>query len=236
MGSLLDPGIRSTMKFLLAFFALFASTCSASPFVAKIHVKEGEVEYDQTEAYDPLTSDVISHVPGHIRDNITLHEVVKIENELLGLAVWRLMEKEFCHIEKMEPERDPTGMMLDAVSYEARKKVMDIAEMTTVYVHAKDKGEWNGDRESLTRDMKELCNGLPIRLVENTNISKEEFDNLLGGKDRMVQYLRGRYLPVDEDDWWPSCGGIRVRVPQMVRSGNSDPVEEGVIHRIVVSD
>ena len=76
-------------------------------------MKEGEVEYDQTEAYDPLTSDVISHVPGHIRDNITLHEVVKIENELLGLAVWRLMEKEFCQIERMEEERDPTGMMLD---------------------------------------------------------------------------------------------------------------------------
>merc|ERR1712210_15784 len=130
MGSLLDPGIRSTtMRFLLASIltVFFASTCSASPFVAKIHMKEGEVEYDQTEAYDPLTSDVISHVPGHIRDNINLHEVVKIENE-------------FCHIEKMEPERDPTGMMLDAVSYEARKKVMDIAEMTTVYVHAKDKG------------------------------------------------------------------------------------------------
>ena len=180
------------------------------------------MEYDQTEAYDPLTSDVISHVPGHIRDNITLHEVVKIENELLGLAVWRLMEKEFCHIEKMEPERDPTGMMLDAVSYEARKKVMDIAEMTTVYVHAKDMGEWNGDRESLTRDMNELCNGLPIRLVENTNISKDEFDNLLSGKDRRVPS-------------WPSCGGIRVRM-QMARSGNSDPVEEGVIHRIVVSD
>ena len=223
------------MKILLVFLTVFfASTCSASPFVAKIHMKEGEVEYDQTEAYDPLTSDVISHVPGHIRDNITLHEVVKIENELLGLAVWRLMEKEFCHIEKMEPERDPTGMMLDAVSYEARKMVKDNAKVRTVYVHAKDMGEWNGDRESLTRDMKELCIGLPIRLVENTYISKEEFDNLLSGKDRRV-------LPVDDiDDWWPSCGGIHVRGPQMpmqmVRSGNSDPVEEGVIHRTVVSD
>ena len=68
------------MRFLGAFLTVFfASTCSASPFVAKIHMEEGEVEYDQTEAYDPLTSDVISHVPGHIRDNITLHEVVKIE-------------------------------------------------------------------------------------------------------------------------------------------------------------
>ena len=132
------------------------------------------------------------------------------------------MEKEFCHIERMEQERDPTGMMLDAVSYEAKKKVMDIAEMTTVYVHAKDMGEWNGDRKSLTKDMKELCNGLPIRLVENTYISKEEFDNLLSSKDR-------REFP------FASCGGIRVRA-QMVRSGNSDPVEEGVIHRIVVSD
>jgi len=185
-------------------------------------MKEGEVEYDQTEAYDPLTSDVISHVPGHIRDNITLHEVVKIENELLGLAVWRLMEKEFCQIERMEEERDPTGMMLDAVSYEARKMAMDIAEMTTVYVKAKDMGEWNGDRESLTRDMKELCIGLPIRLVENTYISKEEFDNLLSGKDRMERP-------------WPSCGGSRRRWA-MARSGNSDSVEEGVVHRIVVSD
>jgi len=188
-------------------------------------MKEGEVEYDQTEAYDPLTSDVITHVPGHTRDNITLHEVVKIENELLGLAVWRLMEKEFCQIERMEEERDPTGMMLDAVSYEARKMAMDIAEMTTVYVKAKDMGEWNGDRESLTRDMKELCIGLPIRLVENTYISKEEFDNLLSGKDRMV-------APIG------TCGGTRVRGPQMAmaRSRNSDSVEEGVIHRIVVSD
>merc|ERR1711990_134073 len=187
MGSLLDPGKGSTMKFLLPFLAVFfASTCSASPFVAKIHLKEGEVEYDQTEAYDPLTSDVISHVPGHTRDNITLHEVVKIENELLGLAVWKLMEEDLCHIERMEPERDPTGMMLEAVSYEARKMVMDISKMTSVYVHAKDMGEWKGDRERLTKDMKELCNGLPIKLVTSANISKEEFDNFYDGKDRMA--------------------------------------------------
>merc|ERR1719348_1536009 len=227
--SLLDPGKGSTMKTLLAFLAVFfASMCSASPFVAKIHMTEGEVEYDQTEAYDPLTSDVITHVPGHTRDNITLHEVVKIENELLGLAVWKLMEEEFCYIERMELERDPTGMMLEAVSYEARKKVMDIADITTVYVHAKDMGEWNGDRERLTGDMKELCNGVPIRLVSNTNISKEEFDNLLSRKDRRV-------LPIDVDER-PSCGGIRWRGAQMLRSGSSDSVEEGIIHRIVVSD
>merc|ERR1711887_394606 len=211
---------RSTMKFLLVLLLSSACLPAPSPFVAKTHMVEGEVEYDQTEAYDPLTSDVISHVPGHSRDNTTLHEVVKIENELLGLAVWRLMEKEFCQIERMEEERDPTGMMLDAVSYEARKMAMDIAEMTTVYVKAKDMGEWNGDRESLTRDMKELCIGLPIRLVENTYISKEEFDNLLSGKDRMERP-------------WPSCGGMRMA---MARSGNSDSVEEGVVHRIVASD
>merc|ERR1719153_1000668 len=175
------------MKTLFAFLAdFFNSTGSASPFVAKIHMKEGEVEYDQTEAYDPLTSDVITHVPGHTRNNITLHEVVKIENELLGLAVWKLKEEDFCHIEKMEPERDPTGMMLEAVSYEARRMVMDNAKVRTVYVHAKDIGEWKGDRENLTMDMKELCNDLPIRLVINTYISKEEFDNLLDARERCV--------------------------------------------------
>ena len=65
---------RSTMKFLLVLLLSSACLAAPSPFVAKIHMVEGEVEYDQTEAYDPLTSDVISHVPGHSRDNITLHE------------------------------------------------------------------------------------------------------------------------------------------------------------------
>ena len=213
------------MKFLLAFLVVFvASVCSASPFIAKIHMKEGKVEYDQTEAYDPLTSDVITHVPGHTRDDITLHEMVKIENELLGLAVWRLMEKDFCYIESMEPERDPTGMMLEAVSYEAKKKVMDIADVTTVYVHAKDMGEWEGERERLTSDMNELCNGLPIRMVDNTNISKEEFDSLMSSQNRNV------FPPLG------SCGKAGRRNFQMARSASNDFVEEEIIHRIVVSN
>ena len=213
---------RSTMKFLLVLLLSSACLAAPSPFVAKIHMVEGEVEYDQTEAYDPLTSDVISHVPGHSRDNITLHEVVKIENELLGLAVWRLLEKDACNIEEIEPERDPTGMMLEAVAYDAKHKAMDIAKMRTVYVHAIDMGEWKGDRGNLTKDMQELCSGLPIRLVSNSNISKEEFEHLMNGKDRMVQ-------------GWPSCGGILSR-EFMVRSGNNESVEEEVVHRIVVSD
>merc|ERR1712215_225056 len=170
---------KNTMKYFLVL--LLASYISASPFLAKIHMVEGEVEYDQTEAYDPLTSDVISHVPGHTRDNITLHEVVKIENELLGLAVWRLMDNNFCNIEEIERERDPTGMMLEAVAYDAKHKAMDIAKMRTLYVHAIDMGEWKGDRGNLSKDMQELCSGLPIRLVSNSNISKEEFDNLTIG-------------------------------------------------------
>merc|ERR1711934_136841 len=215
MGSLQDTGKRSTMKFPLAFFALFfVSTCSGglpgggnpfrplSPFGVAIHIREGGVEYDQTEAYDPFTSDVISHVPGHIRDNITLHDVVKIEN--------------------MEPGSDPTAMLLEAVSYEVKKKVVDAAELTKVYVHAKDVGERNGDRESLTRDMKELCNGLPIRLVSNSKISKEGFDNLTDGKDRMARMAHC------------CCSSNNMRSLQ--RSGSTDSVGGNIIHTIVVSD
>merc|ERR1712055_56277 len=234
MGSLQDTGKRSTMKFPLAFFALFfVYTCSGglpagggnpfrplSPFGVAIHIREGGVEYDQTEAYDPFTSDVISHVPGHIRDNITLHDVVKIENELLGLTVWKLKEEDFCHIENMEPGSDPTAMLLEAVPYEVKKKVVDAAALTKVYVHAKDVGEWNGDRESLTRIMKELCNGFPIRLVGNSKISKEGFDNLTDGKDRMAMRAH-------------CCCSIR---RTLRRSGSTDSVEGNIIHTIVVSD
>ena len=84
-------------------------------------------------------------------------------------------------------------------------------------------GEWKGDRKNLTKDMQELCSGLPIRLVRNSNISKEKFDNLMIGEDRM------------EAPFLPSCGGI-LRREFMVRSGNNESVEEEVVHRIVVSD
>ena len=116
---------------------------------------------------------------------------------MLRLAVWKLKEEDLCHIEKMEPERDPT-----------------------VYVHAKDMGEWNGDRESITRDMNELCNGLPIRLVSNVKISKEGFDNLTDGKNRMMAPAH-------------CCCGVNAR---RRRSGNTKPVQGQIIHRIVASD
>merc|ERR1711970_333635 len=157
--------------------------------VAQIHMKEGQVEYDQVEVFDPATSDVITHVPRHTRDNLTLHEVVKVENEALGLAVWRLLERDFCYIERMEPKRDPTGMLLKAANF--------------------------GDRKDLTKDMVNLCNGLPIRLVSNTNISKEEFERLTDGKDRRVMGLSA------------SCCARRALA-------RSDSGEE-VVHRIVVS-
>ena len=88
-------------------------------------------------------------------------------------------------------------------------------------------GEWKGDRKNLTKDMQELCSGLPIRLVSNSNISKEEFDNLLISKDRMVAPTR-----------LSSCDCIKRRNNDniLVRSGNNESVEEEVVHRIVVSD
>ena len=186
-----------------------------SAMVAQIHMKEGQVEYDQVEVFDPATSDVITHVPRHTRDNLTLHEVVKVENEALGLAVWRLLERDFCYIERMEPERDPIGMLLKAANYEVRDKVMDVAKMETIYILAKDLGEWKGDRKEFTKDMVNLCNGLQIRLVSNTNISKEEFERLTDGKDRRVMGLSA------------SCCARRA----IARIHS----EEEMVHRIVVS-
>ena len=73
-------------------------------FQASLQIEEAGVRYNQTEIFDPLTSDVITLVPGHHRDGIYLHQLAKVENEDLGLVVWKLADKEVCHIEDMDAE------------------------------------------------------------------------------------------------------------------------------------
>merc|ERR1712168_591708 len=53
--------------------------------------------------------------------------------------------------------------------------------MTTNYVHAKDDGEWVGNREDLTEDMREMCEGVPIRKVTNEPLTEEEFNDMMNG-------------------------------------------------------
>ena len=46
-------------------------------------IRESGVSYNQTVEYDPLTADVISHVPEHERDGMLFRETTKIENVFL---------------------------------------------------------------------------------------------------------------------------------------------------------
>ena len=142
---------------------------------------EHGVHYNQTEEYDPFTADVITYVPAHERDGLILHELTKIENEGLGLVVWKLTDENFCHLEDLNPRELPTRFVLEVATMEARNITLVDSMLTIEYVHSMDDGEWEGDREDLTADMQKLCEGIPIRKDISRVISHAEFEALVNG-------------------------------------------------------
>ena len=106
---------------------------------------------------DPQTQYVISHVPSHWSDNLLLNEVEKIENEELGILIWKLKEETCCNIGVLNPKEKPKMFVLDVATLEARNITVDQSEAKTVYVHAVDDGAYDGNRTELTEDMQDMC-------------------------------------------------------------------------------
>lgn len=50
---------------------------------SQLRIRESGVNYTQSVDYDPLTADVINHVPRHERDGMVFRETTKIENTFL---------------------------------------------------------------------------------------------------------------------------------------------------------
>ena len=117
------------MKILLV---LMCSTIysQASWIKVNLQLDEDGSYYNQTEEYDLLTGDVITSVPAHWRDGLLLHESHKIENERLGLTVWKLAEDKVCHLEKLDSAEHPTEFVLEVATLEARNITMDSSMMT----------------------------------------------------------------------------------------------------------
>ena len=121
------------MKTFIALSLLLAPCLGV--FQASLQIEEAGVRYNQTEIFDPLTSDVITLVPSHHRDGIYLHQLAKVENEDLGLVVWKLADKEVCHIEDMDAEDHPLRFLLQVASLEARNVTVDASMIRMEYVH-----------------------------------------------------------------------------------------------------
>ena len=126
-----------------------------------------------------MTQGVISCIPSHQRDDLLLHEVQKIENEGLGILLWKIKEDNCCNIGRLNPEERPTMFFLDVATLEARNITVDMSMVTTVYVHAVDDGPYEGDRTELTTDMQDMSKGIKIRKLVEKIVSKEEFDHLV---------------------------------------------------------
>ena len=104
---------------ILASLLVLSTASQAHLFKANLHLEEEGTYYDQTELYDPVTADVITIVPAHDRQGLHLEELKKIENEDLGISIWKLKNEKVCHIEGLDENVHPMMFVLKVASFEA---------------------------------------------------------------------------------------------------------------------
>ena len=190
------------MRILVSLLVL-STASQAHLFKANLHLEEEGTYYDQTELYDPVTADVITIVPAHERQGLQLEELKKIENEGLGISIWKLKNEHLCHIEELDENVHPMMFVLKVASFEADNITVSNSMLDIVYILNEDVGTWNGNVEDLTENMQAMCEGLEIRKVKEKAITIEEFNGLLSGESRRKK----RREPTEIIAHCHTCGG-----------------------------
>ena len=134
------------------------------------------MRYNQSVRLDPLTADVVSHVPRHTRDGILFRESTKIENSFLGLSVWREEDDSSCFFRWMMNYESPFELaaLVDVIA--TQNKSVDAADMIQVLLWATPDGVLTEEqREKLTTDMRALCAGVPIITMHTEHLDLEQF-------------------------------------------------------------
>ena len=137
------------------FPALISLAVMAQGDFIKVNLQMDEhgVHYNQTEAYDPMTGDLITTVPEHQRDGLTFRALEKIENEGKRLSIWKFLIGTTCHLEELDATENLGIFLLEVASLEANNVTVTSSMMQTLYAYSIDGGEWNGTRTTLTTNM-----------------------------------------------------------------------------------
>merc|ERR1739838_589736 len=160
----------SRIIFLLFSNAFSFMVCS------QLMILESGVSYNQSVGYDPLTADVISHVPEHHRGGILFRETTKIENVFLGMSVWREGDDEHCYFRMLMGYESPLVLSRIVDTAEARGEVVDSTKMMQVLIWATIESSMTEfEREDLSTDMKVLCGGVPIMKMKTEQLEMNEF-------------------------------------------------------------
>ena len=215
------------MKKFLQLSLIFCP-CAAFMLEAHMQISEFGVVYNQTETYDPMTSDVISLIPGHLMKDIYLHGMTRIINEDLGIAVTKMVDDDVCRLEDLDLDLRPSRFILEVASLEARNITTDTSALRTVYLHAVDQGEWKGDRATLTDDMKILCRNLTIRKIRNEFVTKEEFKDMAGAGNR----VKRRSMRISGC----CCSYSLFRKLKRTRKVRDTAGKDEIVHRVVAHD
>ena len=105
------------------FIQLSFLLCPCTAFIIEAHmqIEEFGVRYNQTETFNPMTSDIISFVPGHFNKdlNLDLQEMTRIDNEELGISIVKMVDDDVCRLEDLDPDLKPSRFILEIASLEA---------------------------------------------------------------------------------------------------------------------
>merc|ERR1711942_440651 len=143
---------------------------------SELTVKEAGTIYNQSVALDVETSEVVTHVPGHVRDGILFRETIKLDNNHLGVSLWRELEGELCYLRDMMKFEHPMELSQIMDKVEADHQVVDSGKMLQVKLWATPNGQVKEEeREMLSKDMKMPCHGLPIIRMSTEQLNQEEF-------------------------------------------------------------
>merc|ERR1712042_265407 len=177
-------GIHHRLLEMRLFISLLVLTVTSQAYLfkANLHLEDEGTYYDQAEIYDPVTADVITIVPAHDRQGLHLEELKKIENEGLGISIWKLKNENVCHIEALDENAQPLMFVLKVASFEAENITVSNNMLDMVYILNEDIGVWDGNVEDLTENMQAMCEGLEIRKVKEKAITVAEFNDLLYGE------------------------------------------------------
>jgi len=143
---------------------------------SQLRIEEFGFTYNQSVDLDPITEDVINHVPRHERDGIVFRENTKIENYYLGVSVWKEEDDNHCYFRSLMHYESPLVLNQIAKNAEMRQEVFNAADMSQVLIWAQPDGELTeNERDKLTRDMKLLCAGIKIVRMKTTPMEKQAF-------------------------------------------------------------
>jgi len=163
----------STSVVIILLSAFAGVLCHQGPqFKSQIEINEHGASYHQTVEYDQLTNALTITVPKHHDIDASTVIIHKPSNTQLLMDPLRRL----CQLSSVPDNFDPESMVLSSFSMAGSGEVLTPQMAREVFQLRVNRGRLPlSKRLQLIKPMQKLCQGLPINIVENIEVSGEEY-------------------------------------------------------------